>query len=175
MKSNRVRIFKSLIFFSVFIFAVIQYLDLATIQRFSVDNIVQNKGSDRLIIWNMAMDQFRNAPLCGIGIGSFQSITLRGVHNQFLIVLVETGIIGFLLYAISLIYFFKKALRSKTSLLAAVLIGTCIVIFFLDAYNKKFFWNAILISIIIMKMEKNNVNEYYHKVSDNLLPYIRLK
>jgi O-antigen ligase len=159
-KPNKLLVLKILILMITFLVLLLPYLDPDTIQRLSTERIQEDKGSDRLLIWETAIGQFNTAPLSGIGIGSFQGITRMGLHNQFIIVLVESGIFGLILFSSSLLILLKKALKSITSLLPAILIGTFVVIFFLDAYNKKYFWNAILISMIILKMEKNTAKKF---------------
>jgi len=159
-RPNKLLVLKILILMITFLVLLLPYLDPDTIQRLSTERIQEDKGSDRLLIWETAIGQFNSAPLSGIGIGSFQGITRMGLHNQFIIVLVESGIFGLILFSSSLLILLKKAFKSITSLLPAILIGTFVVIFFLDAYNKKYFWNAILISIIILKMEKNTAKKF---------------
>lgn len=144
-------IFKTLIIIAAVIVIVIPYIDADILQRFTISRMEEDKGSNRLVIWEMAISEFFKAPLFGIGLGSFQAITQKGVHNQFLIVLVETGIAGFVLFTGSLIILLRKTLQYKLGLLAAILISTIVVVFFLDSYNKKFLWNAVLISIIILR------------------------
>lgn len=144
-------ILKTLIIITAVIVIVVPYIDSDILQRLTLNRMEQDKGSDRLVIWGMAITEFFKAPIFGIGLGSFQAITGKGVHNQFLIVLVETGIVGFILFTGSLIILLRKTLQNKLGLLAAILIATMVVIFFLDSYNKKFLWNAVLISIIILR------------------------
>ncbi len=154
----------TLVVLGIFLYLLIIQIDENLLIRYTMENIEQDKGSDRLIIWALAIRLFDSAPLLGVGIGSFQGITQLGVHNQFLIVLVESGIVGFLFFVVSILTLFRKALRSKVSLLPAIVIGTVLVIFFLDAYNKKFFWNAYLISAIFFSLERRN------KLETNLQP-----
>lgn len=158
---------KVILLIAVFLFFIFPYLDQQTLQRLSTERIKQDKGSDRLLIWDIALTQFSNAPLLGMGVGSFQGVSKMGVHNQFIIVLVESGIIGLVLFLIPLIVLFKKTWKNKVSLLPAILIATFIVIFFLDAYNKKYFWNAILLSVILLKMAKNNKKLCQSKIINN--------
>ena len=153
-KSKKFFALKTLIIIVVIILLIIPYINPELLNRLTYSKIEQDKGSDRLIIWAMAVSYISSAPNFGIGIGSFQGLTHFGVHNQLLIVLVESGIVGFILFMSFLVILFKKTLKSNTSLLPGLLVATTVVIFFLDAYNKKFFWNAILISIIVLKMER---------------------
>jgi O-antigen ligase len=144
-------ILKTMIIIAAVLVIVLPYIDADILQRLTLNRMEEDKGSDRLVIWGMAISEFFKAPFFGIGLGSFQAITQKGVHNQFLIVLVETGIAGFVLFTGSLIILLRKTLQHKLGLLAAILISTMVVIFFLDSYNKKFLWNAVLISIIILR------------------------
>jgi O-antigen ligase len=153
-KSKKFSVITVLIIIIAIILFIIPYIHPELLNRLTYSKIEHDQGSDRLIIWEMALHYLSIDPNFGIGIGSFQGITHLGVHNQLLIVLVESGIVGFILFMSFLTILFKKNLKSNTSLLPALLVATIVVIFFLDAYNKKFFWNAILISIIILKMER---------------------
>ncbi len=144
-------ILKTLIIIAAVIVIVIPYIDPDILQRLTINRMEEDKGSERLIIWTTAMSEFLKAPFFGIGLGSFQAIAEKGVHNQFLIVLVETGIAGFFLFTGSLLILLRKTLRYKLGLLAAILIATMVVIFFLDSYNKKFLWNSVLITIIFLR------------------------
>jgi O-antigen ligase len=153
-------IFKTLIIIAAVIVIVLPYIDADILQRLTLNRMEEDKGSDRLVIWGTAITEFFKAPFFGIGLGSFQAITQKGVHNQFLIVLVETGIVGFVLFTGSLVLLLRKTLQNKLGLLAAILITTIVVIFFLDSYNKKFLWNAVLISIIILKYHTSQARKY---------------
>ena len=58
----------------------------------------------RLIIWGVAIDLFRTAPLFGIGFGSFRDLSgkylqfILDTHNLYLKVLAETGVLGAVMY-----------------------------------------------------------------------------
>ncbi len=66
---------------------------------------------DRLIYWKQAIDFFRQRPLIGYGLNSFVLVfrnqassdisVARYVHNEFLQILTDTGLIGFFLYFLS--------------------------------------------------------------------------
>ena len=73
----------------------------------------------RLIIWQKALEVFKNYPLTGIGPGTFEdyfpSYPIWGVpqpHNLYLAFLIQTGIIGFIGFIWLLVWFFKSKIRS---------------------------------------------------------------
>lgn len=60
-------------------------------------------------IWSYALELMFKSPLLGLGIGSFEYIVGYHTHNVFLSVIVETGIVGLLLYfSVILITVFEK-------------------------------------------------------------------
>ncbi|MFC4689674.1 O-antigen ligase family protein [Dokdonia genika] len=78
-------------------------------------SVTSTKSSGRLLYYKMAMDDFKRSPLVGIGLGNWklgnkdayysQSNTDRflyplRVHNDFLQILAEAGILGFIPYVL---------------------------------------------------------------------------
>lgn len=76
---------------------------------------------DRLKFWNVAFDIFKGKPIAGTGLGTFFTeyanhynnigLFARYVHNHYLQLLSETGIIGLLLFIIFLLVCFVPALK----------------------------------------------------------------
>ena len=155
----------TLIFIAFFKFAMPKY-DEALLNRYKYSTVVQDKGSDRLDLWGRGWDLFNTRAITGIGIGGFEAATGKGLHNQFLIVLVEGGIIGFTLFLIALMKILSKSFGHKIVLAQAILVSTFTVIFFLDAYNMKFFWNGIMLAVIMIKVSKME-SETYGSVTIN--------
>jgi hypothetical protein len=62
-------------------------------------------SSGRTYLYSLAIDAFKAKPIFGIGVGKFPQYSGTGtdVHNAYLQVLCEQGIIGFILYIIPLI------------------------------------------------------------------------
>ena len=70
----------------------------------------------------IGLDAFRRHPLCGMGLGSFvpyyEKMTGRpnvAAHNDYLLYLTETGIMGLTLYLVMQIKIIRKLLRRGTS------------------------------------------------------------
>lgn len=73
--------------------------------------------SGRADIWPLAMQYFEDNLLAGIGAGAFKGVNPFGIegHNVFPTVATETGIIGLLIYALTIFYiFFELIFQSKT-------------------------------------------------------------
>jgi O-antigen ligase len=85
----------------------------ATRQRFStIADMQYQSNSERLLMWGSAWNMFRDYPLTGVGIGNYKNLYfekyinpktvehLGHAHNVPLQLLAETGVIGFLGYAV---------------------------------------------------------------------------
>ena len=109
-----------------------------SIQDFVVTKSINDEGRDQL--WNQAIDYFLQNPLTGIGWNNYKKIfTLREthVHNIYLQLLCETGIIGFLSFIVffvrSLIISFKnlKVSRNNSIEFSWILFSLYVQIYFL--------------------------------------------
>ncbi len=97
----------------------------------SVGEVDFSEGKEsRLVIWQRGWQTFQQYPLTGVGIGAYGTVTIGSphfpAHNVFLSVLVETGLIGFMLYMLFLgmltynIWKLPKAERTLWSQVLAV-------------------------------------------------------
>ena len=92
--------------FVVLIFAlygVYTFIPDALLQRLSTtgDSIASADLHGRVAIWRASVDVFEEHPIIGIGSNAFESATelKKAAHNTYLSILVELGLIGFLLFA----------------------------------------------------------------------------
>lgn len=72
----------------------------------------------RLALWRYAIDCFRRSPIFGIGYGAFTTesigwsgIVYAGVHNDYIQLLCETGIVGIVMYGILVISTLSFSIR----------------------------------------------------------------
>jgi len=133
------------------------YLPSEIQARYSLHGLMggDNQGAYRLIIWGHAMRLFFYSPFAGIGVGSFATSMVSGfryvgAHNMFLLVLIETGIIGLLLFLAFLFSLLRQLHAQSNSLGLGVLFGTLVLSFFLDALTAKFLWNGIIFSVLVL-------------------------
>ncbi len=108
-------------------------------------------GGDRFAFWKMAIDGFKQRPLFGWGFEQFGTVFDRAVdfsgkdaavlepwfdrvHNQFLEILLATGITGciaYLAYWVSLFWTVLKMKGKDALIFLSALTGTVIVLFFM--------------------------------------------
>lgn len=113
------------------------------------------REASRTYIWKSVFRSIiPQMPVWGLGAGC-SGIALsgvygyiRGVHNTYLNMVCEYGVFGIGFFIALLSVLFVKLKARKCNLETACLIGMCVVIFFLDSYPKKFFWNVIMIAYL---------------------------
>ncbi len=80
-------------------------------------NIFSDGGSGRINLWKKGLDLFMKNPIIGIGINNFRyyNINVYGgshyLHNTYLQVLVETGVVGFVIFSLFLFSFLIRLLK----------------------------------------------------------------
>ena len=132
--------------------------------RFSFDSVADSGGSGRMELWKNAIDIFKSANIFkkvfGFGTGTVMYNMLQlnysradVVHNIFLEILVELGIIGLVIYSIAIFFFAKKAFQNEDKFAFAV-IG-CMIVLSLSTsiYAFKPYFNIML--YILMLQNKN--------------------
>jgi len=126
-------------------------------------------GSERTTIWKNVIGLFYENPLIGGGWGSFWGYNDNhmAVHNTYLAELTDAGIVGLALFLAPPIYIVLTSLKNKYILPILLLISGYVPSFFLDAANKRFFWNSLIISLMMLEIHlrqkrvdnKNKQNE----------------
>ena len=94
-------------------------IDLNQIISSRINDFSSDKGSGRFELWEQAINYFMSHPLLGIGAFNFSDYYAFEhneklyVHNTYLEILVEAGIIGFLFYLSFLFLFIIKLFKTK--------------------------------------------------------------
>ncbi len=93
--------------------------------RFSVDNLINNQSVNLRVYYNqVAIDLISSSPLLGIGSGNFvnsfsqyypslESWVFQPVHNIYLLIASETGLVGLSLFSFFLFLIFRGAFKSR--------------------------------------------------------------
>ncbi|MBP9014357.1 MAG: O-antigen ligase family protein [Smithella sp.] len=92
----------------------------------ATERLFENDSSGRLIAWALGWNMFQDTPFFGVGFGSSDlkmqiagaqnpELYFYGVHNSYLRLLIECGVIGLFLSAIPILYTMIKAWRSIVS------------------------------------------------------------
>ena len=138
-------------------------------------NLGQDKSfNQRVSNYKSALSLFSEKPIFGHGIGSWKVKSLKFqnlddknliipyyVHNDFLQILVESGILGFILYVFFFLYLIILLLRNFDS--GSLLLCT-VIIFFIDSslnfpiHRPQIIVPFIIISLLILKInERSNI------------------
>lgn len=109
--AGRVAIFVALV---AALFVVQSYVPQSSFDRLSTtgESISDNDLNGRVNIWRYGVATFMEHPLIGIGSGAFRSAEERKVaHNTYLSILVEEGIVGFIIFGAILAVAFAQVVR----------------------------------------------------------------
>ena len=141
------------------------------------------EGSGRASRWENAMRLFFENPIVGKGWGGYllERVEGDGIHNTFITNLCDVGIVGTLLLIIPIAYIVFQAIRKKDGLAIIILVNGLFFSLTLDAINKRFFWNAIYIAIMLLNYYEFysepiyiwNVKKRQPKVNKSKYKYIR--
>ena len=117
---------------------------------------------NRYSIWESALKLIPDRLLFGYGIGNFltaiKKVYFRSCasHNLFLLLVVETGIIGFLMFITFLIYLLNKLRKSKQYETYAMMIGILTISLTLDALPFKYFWVGLIYAELTINIGQND-------------------
>lgn len=95
--------------------------------------IISNREglSDRLNIWQSARDFISEYPILGGGAGAFLSIAGVGAHNLVFSILLDVGILGFIVFIIFIFSysqkFFNSTKRGNQSAVLIMLLSACLL------------------------------------------------
>lgn len=115
-------------------------------------------GSERDIIWENGWKLFTSDLnfLLGAGWGAYYGYNeiYTVMHNTFLSMLCDVGIIGFIVFFAPIVRTSLQLIKKETILPVLLIICGFVPSFFIEAINKRFFWNAII--FMFMYVISNN-------------------
>lgn len=144
---------------------VVQYIPEELLDRFSLKALTgqEAESGTRLLIWEQALSSLQGIELIfGYGTGASQTIVGnalgRGdaaIHNHYIAMLVELGLIGFLFVNIPIMKMLK-AMAKKDKCMTISFLGILLMAFFLDVVTTKFFWSAMILLSVCCSAYKND-------------------
>lgn len=158
LKRRFLLIILAVIIIAIFLPKIIEYLPQELLGRFTFSALTgrEAESGTRLVIWRKALESLENFNiLYGYGVGSSQTIVGNAIgigrdmaiHNHYIAMLVEEGMIGFLLINILIFKMIKNQWKRNREV-AISFCGLLIVAFFVDVLTTKFFWcSMILLSV----------------------------
>lgn len=107
-------------------------------------------GSDRDIIWRHGLSILSNPInlIIGAGWGAYKTNGFSSLHNTFMSILCDGGLIGFSLLFAPTIKSIIAMMKKRNILPFSVFVAGMAPSFFFEAINKRSFWNAIIFVFI---------------------------
>ena len=114
--------------------AVIMFAPKASIERVfsTTESITQGTLNNRSIIWGGSIEQWKEAPIIGVGLGALgnalsrEHVNYNAAHNSFVHILTENGILGLLLFLMVnitlLIYLLHTPINEKAFLFSLLMV-----------------------------------------------------
>ncbi len=132
-------------------FVVFKYVFPDSLKRITSIESYES-GSGRASIWKNSLELFFSNPLIGGGWGSYYGYNGFSymAHNTYVQNLCDCGIIGSALFFTPIIRVFVISIKQKYYFPLLFLCAALFPAFFLDCMNLRFFWNAIILSTVIL-------------------------
>lgn len=132
-----------------------QFLSVELLERFSISALTGNEAESgtRLIIWKVALKSLGGIWwLIGHGVGASQTIVGNAIgtgvdmaiHNHYIAMITEVGLIGFLALNVPIIKMVKRVMTNQKEI-AFGMVGILFMAVFLDVVTTKFFWASLLL------------------------------
>jgi len=124
---------------------------------FSIENYLRETGEmgARYRIWEYCIvDILPKSGIFGLGAGCSPVALLpymgyaSGVHNLYLNMLLEFGILGIPVFIVFIWKLFAVCIKNQNIFALGALVGVLVCSFFLDTYANKFLWNAMAYCLI---------------------------
>ncbi len=155
----------SLLLLGVIIFLLCLFiLPPETFQRLFLEGYISSGGGERDNYWKLAFEMFANKPVFGHGWGTasyFGKAQSEAVHNTFLSMMAENGIVGLSLFVSFPIFCLVKGIKNKNYLVILLFVAFLVPAFFIDSINKRFIWNILFIFLIL---NTKNIEPFFERV-----------
>ena len=146
---------------------IIKYIPDTVLNRFTVEAIIESKGTNRIMFWEWAYDIFKSSAISnkifGYGAGSIREIYLINgyipvvCHNIYIEQLLEGGLLTLAVYLIIISSCIIRAVKLRSVFSISIMIGFIILSMQASLYAFKPYWNIILF-ISLLNIKKNVTN-----------------
>lgn len=165
------RIISLLLFISITITLVLNYVPEETYLRLFVDSYNDGSNHTRLMDWDAGWRSFLIHPILGYGFVSEMDAIKFALgksllaHNTYIGLLIQFGVIGFSFFIIGISKLIKKLIVCHDLVLFGFIIATLQLSLVVSAQVAFFFWIPIIIIVCVV----NNVNYDKDFIVKNLL------
>ena len=169
---------KKIVIFSLVALSIVLAINMLSSrlirERFTLDSVLSTGGTGRFEIWEQGIKLFTGGSLFnqlfGYGAATVKSAFINNgfpiasvMHNLFLENLVEIGIVGFIIYLVMIIAFFKKSYNNSDRFSFAVIFGMIALSISTSIYTFKPYINIMIMIIcegrlIIQHQQKEQID-----------------
>jgi len=110
-------------------------------------------GSGRGYLWKDSLAAIKENPILGKGWGG----SLIFVHNTYINMMLDIGIIGFLIFILFILFIAYIAIKKNRYEIIVVMLIGMLPSFFLEGLTKKYFWNGIILGIIMLNQQDQRI------------------
>lgn len=149
-----VRIMVFAVIIAITVNIAIKFVNGLSFERlFDINLMLNTGGGGRADIWKNAWELYITGPLFGTGWGSYYGYNgvFDAVHNLYLENLCSTGILGTILLFSPVYEIIKTGIQRKIYIVFPIVVAGLVPCMFLDAANKRFFWNVLFFAMIVVK------------------------
>ena len=143
---------------------VIPLLPESVSERFSLTEVIESRGTQRVDIWISMLDAIKNSTwelFCGRGINSYHEMMKDGklvqvvAHNQFIQSLYNQGLFGCISFVIMSVSAIFRNIK-KRAYISAAMLGTLALAMSLSINPSiKAFWNLLIYSAFTLNITNN--------------------
>ena len=162
-------IFVAVIFVAAAVVALAYMPEELLTNRFSSDTILgineyEDGSHNRYTIWMKAIKLFKESPIIGYGCGNFFSAIATiyeecASHNMYVLVAIEEGIVGLLIFGFALFCIFRGLYKRKLYISFGMFTSICVMALTLDTLTYKYFWVALIIVLVTINLKDDGKNE----------------
>jgi O-antigen ligase len=131
---------------------------------FNINSYQDGSNASRLLYWAHALNLFSRSPIIGYGPVNTGLINMRitglshVAHNSYLSVLVQYGIIGFLVFFSIPLTIFIKALKHKNTLIVAAFVNIGFSCLIIETELNMALWIILIISVMMLQIKVSAEN-----------------
>jgi O-antigen ligase len=112
---------------------------------------------------------FSKSPFLGIGLNNFQEYSKYEIHNSFISILAETGIVGFSMFLVLLFTLSHAIIKSGGPLITKVVFGIIFLLFLIMNYphyllRQRWVWFFLVVLISISSFRNEYPKNYRHTI-----------
>ena len=172
-----IKIFSLLVLGAIVFLLCLFILPPETFKRLFLEGYISSGGGERDNYWKLAFDMFANKPIFGHGWGTasyFGKAQSEAVHNTFLAMMAENGIVGLGLFVSYPIFCLASGIKNKNYLIILLFIAFFVPAFFIDSINKRFIWNILFVFLTLSAKNIKPIFEHNKRTYNEKVQYYRI-